>query len=476
MNRLAARELARLVRERRASPVEILAAHLAAIERVNPQVNAMVTVAAESARAAARAAEAAAMRGEALGPLHGVPVGIKDITPTAGIRTTWGSMLFADHVPAEDAEVVRRIKRAGAIVIGKTNTPEFAAGGNTVNRLFGPTRNPWDLRLSASGSTGGGAAALAAAMVPLAEGTDFGGSVRTPAAFCGVVGLRTTAGLVPRLPITLPWHDQSVTGPMARDVADCALFLDAMTGFSAVSPLSVPPIWRSAYEIVERAEDLSGVRLAYAPAVGPTGIDPEVARICRDAAFGLERHGASIEEIAFDLADGRDAFVTLRGEAMVGNHLARLEKLDDLNPNLAGNIRLGLGVQILDIARAEHKRAEIWHRWRALFERYDLLLTPTTPVLPFPVESNYPAEIAGKQLESYMDWLAQTFLVSLAALPAASVPAGLAPLSRGAASEASRGVPVGLQIVGPRLSEPRILACAKFVERDRPIGWAPHAG
>ncbi|MGH8698784.1 MAG: amidase, partial [Burkholderiales bacterium] len=350
MNRLLARELARRVREKQASPVEILDSHLAAIARANPAVNAIVTVALEQAREAARAAEAAVMRGEALGPLHGVPVGIKDITPTAGIRTTWGSPLFAAHVPAEDAEVVRRIKRAGGIVIGKTNTPEFAAGGNTVNRVFGATRNPWDLERSASGSTGGGAAALAAAMIPLAEGTDFGGSVRTPAAFCGVVGLRTTAGLVPRQPITLPWHDQSVTGPMARDVADCALFLDAMTGFSAVSPLSVPPAWQSAYEIVERAEDLSGVRLAYAPTIGPTGIDPEVARLCRDAAFALERHGAAVEEVAFDLSDGRDAFITLRGEAMVGNHLARLEKLGELDPNLAGNIRLGLGVQILDIA------------------------------------------------------------------------------------------------------------------------------
>jgi amidase len=466
MNRLPARELARLVRAKQASPVEILAAHLAAIDRANPPINAIVTLAADRAREAARAAEDAVMRGEALGPLHGVPVAIKDITPTAGIRTTWGSTLFADHVPAEDAEVVRRIKRAGGIVIGKTNTPEFAAGANTVNRVFGATRNPWDLRLSASGSTGGGAAALAAAMVPLAEGTDFGGSVRTPAAFCGVVGLRTTAGLVPRYPITLPWHDQSVTGPMARDPEDCALFLDAMTGVSTLSPLSLPPPWESAHAIVARTEDLRGLRLAYAPELGRTGIDPEVARICRAAAVALERHGASVDEIALDLADGCDAFITLRGEAMVGNHLARLEKLGELNPALAGNIRLGLGMQSLDIARAEHKRAEIWQRWRAVFERYDLVLTPTAPVLPFPVEQGYPTEIAGRALESYIDWVAQTFLVSLAALPAASVPAGLS----------ASGLPVGLQIVGPRLSEPRILACAKLVGRDCPLGWASHAG
>jgi amidase len=270
---------------------------------------------------------------------------------------------------------------------------------------------------------------------------------------------------VPRLPVALPWHDQSVAGPMARDAADCALLLDAMTGFSPVSPLSVPPAWESAHAIVERAEGLRGVRLAFAPAIGPTGIDPEVARLCREAAFGLERHGAAVEEVTFDLSDGRDAFATLRGEAMVGNHLARLEKLGELNPNLAGNVRLGLGVQVLDIARAEHKRAEIWHRWRALLERCDLLLTPTAPVLPFPVEDDYPTEIAGRKLESYMDWLAQTFLVSLATLPAASVPAGLS---------ASR-LPAGLQIVGPRLCEPRILVCAKFVEADRPVGWAPHA-
>jgi amidase len=465
MNRLTARELARLVREKRASPAEILEAHLAAIERANPEVNAIVTLAAEQAHAAARAAGEAVVRGATLGPLHGVPVGIKDLTPTAGVRTTWGSTLFAAHVPAEDAEVVRRIKRAGAIVIGKTNTPEFGAGGNTVNRVFGATRNPWDLRLSTSGSTGGGAAALAAGMIPLAEGTDFGGSVRTPAAFCGVVGLRTTAGLVPRHPITLPWHDQSVAGPMARDVVDCALFLDAMTGFSTVSPLAVPPPWESAAALVERAENLRGVRLAYAPAIGPTGVDPEVARICRGAALALERHGASIEEVAFDVADGRDAFITLRGAAMVGNHLSRLDQLGELSPNLAGNIRLGLDLRVIDIARAEHKRAEIWHRWRVLFERYDLVLTPAAPVPPFPVEKSHPEVIEGQRLESYMDWLAQTFLVSLAGLPAVSVPAGLS---------ASR-LPIGLQLVGPRLSEPRILVCAKFVEGDHPIGWAPHA-
>jgi len=452
LNRQSARALARLVATREASAGEVIEAHLAAIARSNGALNAFVTVNESGARQAARALdEALAERGaRPPGPLAGVPVAIKDVTPTAGLRTTWGSTLLRDHVPGEDAEVVRRLKAAGAIVLGKTNTPEFAAGANTVNRLFGATRNPWDARLSVSGSTGGGAAALAARMAPLAEGTDFGGSLRTPAAFCGVVGLRTTAGLVPRHPAALPWHDQSVAGPMARNAEDCALMLDAMTGFSRLSPLSLAPAWDSAHAVVARTETLRGMRLAYAPGLGRTGVDPDVAEVCRSAALALEREGAAVEEVALDFSDGRDAFITLRGESMVGNHLARLDKLDALDPNLAGNIRLGLELGILDIARAEAKRAEIWQRWQQLFERFDLVLTPTVPVAPFPVERNYPEVVGGRKLESYIDWVAQTFLVSLAALPAASVPAGLT----------AGGLPVGLQVIGPRLSDPRILACA----------------
>ena len=465
MNRLPARVLVKLIRDGQASALEVLEAHLAAIVRANPALNAFVTLAEGQARDAARAIDAMRSRKEILPLLAGVPVGIKDVTTTAGIRTTWGSPLYQDHVPSADAEVVARLKKAGAIVVGKTNTPEFAAGANTVNPVFGATRNPWDTRMSVSGSTGGGAAAVAACMVPLAEGTDFGGSLRTPAGFCGVVGLRTTAGLIPRQPSALPWHDQSVAGPMARDAEDCALMLDAMTGFSLLSPLSVPPAWESAHALVARAENLRAVRIAYAPELGKTGVEAEVARLCRDAARALERDGASVEEISADFSDGRDAFITLRGESMVGNHLNRLDKIDLLGANLAGNIRLGLGVQIMDIARAEHKRAEIWQRWHQLFERFDLVLTPTAPVPPFPVEKNFPDSIAGRKLDNYIDWIAQTFLVSLAALPAASAPAGLT----------ASGLPVGLQIIGPRLSEPKILACAKFVERVNPAGFPRHA-
>jgi amidase len=466
LTRLSAVELARLIRTRKLSPVEVAEAHLAAIEAVNPAVNAFCTVVPEKTLAWARQAESAVKKRGKLGPLHGVPVAIKDLTATEGIRTTFGSTLFRDHVPTEDAEVVRRLKAAGAVVLGKTNTPEFGAGANTFNKVFGATRNPWNTALSASGSTGGGAAALAARMAPLAEGSDFGGSLRTPAAFCGVVGLRTTAGLITRYPMTLPWHDQSVAGPMARTVEDCALLLDAMTGFSLKSPLSAAPPWKSARDAVAKARSLRGLRVAYAPDIGATGVDREIESICRAAATGLRDVRATVEEIEINMSDGRDAFLALRGEAMVGNHLDKLERIGELGDNLAGNIRAGLALTVTDIARAERKRAEIWHRWRALFETYDLVLTPATPVPPFPVEKNYPDVIEGKKLQNYMDWIAPTFLVSLAILPAVRVPAAPTPTK----------LPVGLQIVGPRFSEPTILSAAKFVEEAHPIGLPPNCG
>src|SRR3979490_1286413 len=318
LTHLSAVELARLVRTKKASPVEVFEAHLAAIQRINPAVNAFCTVAAEKALAWAREAERAVKKRAKLGTLHGVPVAIKDLTITAGIRTTFGSTLYRDHVPTEDAEVVRRLKAAGAIVLGKTNTPEFGAGANTVNKVFGATRNPWNTALSASGSTGGGAAALAPPTALLAEGRDFGGSLRTPAAFCGVVGLRTTAGLVPKHPATLPWHDQSVAGPMARSAEDCALLLDAMIGLSPLSPLSCAAPRKSAREAVAKARSPRGLRLAYAPDIAGIGVNGEIEQTCRAAAHDLRDAGASLDEIEINMSDGRDAFIALRGEAMAG--------------------------------------------------------------------------------------------------------------------------------------------------------------
>ena len=342
LTRKSARELASLIRTRAVSPVEVLDAHLAAIERLNPKLNAIVTLAADQARIAARAAEDAVMRGETLGPLHGLPIGIKDVTLTAGIRTTFGSPLFKDNVPDEDAEVVRRLKAAGAIVLAKTNTPEFATGANTVNELFGATRNPWNPELSPAGSSGGSAVAVATGMLPIAQGTDFGCSIRIPAAFCGIVGIRPTPGLTPNYPMPLAWDPGQVHGPLARTAEDAAMMLDAMVGFSRLSPISVAPPWPSALAVVEQASDAKGLRIAYASDIAGIGVDAEIDTICQRAAEGLRSAGATVEQIAFDVSDGRDPYQTWRGAWMVGQQFARMSLLEQFGENLKGNIKAGL--------------------------------------------------------------------------------------------------------------------------------------
>jgi amidase len=463
LTRKSARELAALIRSRAASPVEVLDAHLAEIRRKNPKLNAIVTLAAEQARVAARAAEDAVMQGTALGSLHGLPVGIKDVTVTAGIRTTFGSPLFEDNVPAEDAEVVRRLKAAGAIVLAKTNTPEFATGANTVNELFGATRNPWNPELSPAGSSGGSAVAVAAGMLPLAQGTDFGCSIRIPAAFCGIVGIRPTPGLTPNYPMPLAWDPGQVHGPLARTAEDAALMLDAMVGFSRLSPISVAPPWKSALEAVERATDAKGLRIAYAPDIAGIGVDSEIDTICRRAVRGLHDAGATVEPVSFDVSDGRDPYQTWRGAWMVGQQVSRLSMLAQFGANLKGNIEAGLKVTALDLAKAEETRQRVFHRFRELFDRYDVLMTPAAPVRPYPVTMNFPREINGQTFENYIDWIAPAFLVTLVSLPAGSVPAG----------KTGDGLPVGLQIVAPRFEEPRILSLAKLIQQANPIGSPP---
>ena len=463
--RKSARELTALIKSRAVSPVEVLDAHLAVIARVNPTLNAIVTLAADQARSAAQAAEAAVMRGEVVGTLAGLPIGIKDTTLTAGIRTTFGSPLYKDHVPEQDAEAVRRLKAAGAIVLAKTNTPEFAAGANTVNAVFGATRNPWNPALSPAGSSGGSAVAVATGMVPIAQGTDFGCSIRIPASFCGIVGIRPTPGLTPSYPMPLAWDPGQVHGPLARTAEDAALMLDVMIGFSALSPISVAPPWKSALAEVERCADARGLRIAYAPDIAGIGVDGEVDTICRQAARRLRDAGAAVEEIAFDVSDGRAPYQTWRGAWMVGQQFARLAQLEAFGTNLKGNVQAGLKVTTLDLAAAEQKRLEVFHRFREMFERYDVLLTPAAPVKPYPVEMNFPNEINGQKFENYVDWIAPAFLITSVSLPAGSVPAGLT----------RDRLPVGLQIVAPRFEEPRILSVAKLVQQAHPIGWPPHS-
>ncbi|MBI1200906.1 MAG: amidase [Rhodopseudomonas sp.] len=463
LTRKSAGELVALVKSREITPVEILDAHLAVIERLNPTLNAIVTLATDQARAAAIEAGDAVVRGEPLGGLHGLPLGIKDVTPTAGIRTTYGSPFFKDHVPTEDAEAVRRLKAAGGIILGKTNTPEFAAGANTFNDVFGVTRNPWNPALSPSGSSGGSAAAVASAMLPLAQGTDFGCSVRMPAAFCGIVGIRPTPGLTPNYPMPLAWDPGQVHGPLARSAEDAALMLDALVGYSPLSPISVAPPWQSALAEVKAAKDAKGLRIAYVTDIAGIGVDTEIDAICRQTAMSLKDAGANVEEITFDASEGKVPYQAWRGLWMVGQQLANIDKLEQFGVNLKGNVKAGLKVTPMDFAVAEQGRAALFQKFRALFENYDLLVMPASPVKQFPVEQNFPTEVNGKKLENYTDWIAGSFLITLMSLPGGSVPAG----------KTADGLPVGMQIVGPRFTEPKILSLAKLIQQLHPIGWPP---
>jgi amidase len=465
LTRRSAVELAAMMRTRAVSPVEVLDAHLAAIARLNPRLNAIVTLDANTARDAARRAGARIMAGEPTASLEGLPFGVKDVTETAGVRTTYGSPLHADFVPVEDAEVVRRLKAAGAILLAKTNTPEFATGANTVNAVFGATRNPWNPALSPAGSSGGSAVAVASGMLPLAQGTDFGSSIRIPAAFCGIVGIRPTPGLTPNHPMPLGWDPGQVHGPLARSAEDAALMLDAMVGLSRLSPISVAPPWRSAREVVASMSDATGLRIAYAADIAGIGVDPEIDEVCRAGARRLADAGATVEEIAFDVSEGRDPYQVWRGAWMVGQQHTRLSRLPEFGENLRGSVERGLAVTAADLAAAEAGRLAVFHRFRVLFERFDLLLTPAAPVKPYPVEMNFPTEVAGRRLENYIDWIAPAFLVTLVGLPAGSVPAG----------KTADGLPVGLQIVAPRFEEPLILSVAKLVQQANPIGWPPYS-
>ena len=447
-----------LVATRRVSPVAVMEAALARVAQHNPAINAIVTL---NPRALddARALERRIARGDDPGPLAGLPVGIKDVTPVAGLRTTYGSPLYRDHVPDEDATVVQRLRAAGAVILGKTNCPEFAAGGNTWNDVFGRTRNPWDPTKSAGGSTGGGAAGLAMGMIALAEGTDLGGSLRIPASFCGVVGLRPSVGLVPTHPYDWVWDTLQVEGPMARTAEDVALMLQTIAGPSPFAPLAQPVSGRDFVAAV-RAGPRADLRIAYCPDLAGIGVDPGIAQVCRDAAAALGGVRCTVEEIALDLSHARPAFLALRGLWFVNWMTPRLAKLDDLGVNVRTNTRAGLETATMALGEAERVRGELWHRFRGLLDRFDHLLTPTMAVPPFPVEQNYPDAIAGRPMATYVDWLAPTFVLSLTGLPVASVPCGTD----------ANGLPVGLQIVGRPRDEEGVLALAATVQAAHPLG------
>ncbi|SFO32343.1 amidase [Geodermatophilus obscurus] len=450
-----ATELAALVRAREVSARELLEAHLTRIERVDPQVNAIVTLDVEGARAAADAADAALAAGEEVGPLHGLPVAHKDTHATGGMRTTWGSPLHADTVPARDELVVERLRLAGAVRVGKTNVPEFAAGSHTFNTLFGATHNPWRHGLSAGGSSGGAAAALAAGLVPLAEGSDMGGSLRNPAAFCNVVGLRPTPGRVPTWPAAMGWSTLSVQGPMGRTVADVALTLSAIAGPDPRVPISLsddPAGFAAALP-----EDLRGLRVAWAPDLGGlVPVDPAIPAVLRGVLPVLESLGATVEEACPDLREADEVFGTLRAwlfEATFGDVVRRSP--EQVKAAIRGNASVGAALTGADVARAELAHTRLHERVVRFFDTHDVLLAPTTQVLPFPVEQEYPAEVAGVPQADYLGWMRSCTLVSATGCPALSLPGGFT----------DDGLPVGLQMVAAPRADRRLLEMAHAVEQ-----------
>jgi amidase len=431
-----ARQLASAIQRRELSAHEVVAAHLDRIAAVNPAINAVVSLRAEGALADAKDADRRAAAGEPLGPLHGVPIAIKDLEDTAGLRTTYGSRAFADHVPTVDSLLVARLRLAGAIIVGKTNTPEFGAGSHTFNKVFGATRNPWAPDRSAGGSSGGAGAALAAGMLPLADGSDHGGSIRNPASFNNIVGLRPTPGLVPAGADGDPWNPASVHGPMARTVGDLALMLEAIAGPAPSSPLSHGD--PSKFHELAPGE-LRGLRIAWCPDLGGLPIERAVLTVLERARERLVELGCHTESVELDLSAADEAFETLRAVGFVQAFGADPGALDPgLKQTIVWNVEQGLALDGAVVARALTVRARTFADVGRLLERFDVLVAPAAQVAPFPLEWEYPTEVAGVAMEHYLAWMRVCSRITVSAHPVAAVPAGFT----------EDGLPVGLQLVG----------------------------
>jgi amidase len=434
---LTAGELARRIRARAVSCEEVMRAHLEQIERVNPKVNALVTLLPERALEGARAADRRLRSGDAPGPLHGLPVAHKDLMPTAGIRTTFGSPIYRDHVPDQDGLLVERMRAAGAILIGKTNTPEFGAGSQTFNPVFGATRNPWDLDKTCGGSSGGAAAALAAGMLPIADGSDLGGSLRNPASFCNVVGLRPSAGRVPSWPAVNAWFSLAVLGPMARTVEDTALMLSAIAGPDPRAPLSISEPGSLFARPLGR--DFRGVKVAWSADLGGLPVDPRVTEALKSGRAVLESIGLTVEDATPDLREADEVFRVLRAwnfELAYGELLRTHRAL--MKDTVIWNIEEGAKLTGPQVGRAEVKRSELYQRVRVFMEQYAFLAAPVVQVPPFDVSQPWVKEIDGRPLTTYLDWMKSCYHISATGLPAISVPCGFTP----------EGLPVGLQLVG----------------------------
>ena len=456
---LSAVEMARLIRAKKLSAREALAAHLKQIERVNPKVNAVVTLVPELAAADAAKADEMQARGEKLGPLHGLPVAHKDLFETRGIRTTFGSPLFKDYVPVEDDIIVERMRRAGAITIGKTNTPEFGAGSQTFNKVFGATRNPYDVTKTCGGSTGGGAVSLACGFAPVVSGSDTGGSLRNPAAFCDVVGFRPSAGRVPNPKAAFAWSTLSTSGCLGRSVADLAYVLSTIAGPDPRAPLSI----NEPGELFARPLDRSfkGARVAWFNDLGGVPFDPRVRAVVDGHRKTFESLGCIVEQAEPDFAPAEISFRILRAWTSAQAHGAQLrEHPEAFKDTLKGEIEAGLSLSGADVARAEVARAQLWRSFQVFLEKYEYFALPTTQLPPFDVNLEYPTEIAGVKFSSYIDWMKSCWYISATGNPAASVPGGFTP----------EGLPIGVQIVGRHKQDFSVLQLAHAFEQATGFG------
>ncbi|MDX1983941.1 MAG: amidase [Bryobacteraceae bacterium] len=453
---LTARELARRMRKRDLSAREVLAAHLAQIERVNPKVNAVVTLVAEAAARRAAEADQAAAKGRFLGPLHGLPIAHKDLQDTRGIRTTYGSPLFRDHVPDRDTLLIERLRGAGALTLGKTNTPEFGAGSQTFNPVFGATRNPHDLSKTCGGSSGGAAVALACGMIPIADGSDTGGSLRNPAAFCGVVGFRPSPGRVPRVPSGYAWSTISVVGPMARNTADLALMLSAIAGADARDPLSIDERGSRFAQPLERG--FKGARVALWKDLGGLPFDPRMSEVVRAQAKALESLGCVVEQAEPDFTGADESFKVFRALSFYSQHAPKVaQHRDKVKATVIEEVERGAALTGPEIAAAETKRSHLYARVGEFMQKYEYFVLPTTQVPAFDVERPFITEINGVRMNSYIDWMRSCYYITMTTLPAISVPAGFT----------ADGLPVGMQIVGRHHADFSVLQLAHAYEQAR---------
>jgi len=451
---LTATELARCIRAKDLSAREVMEAHLAQIERVNPKVNAIVTLLPEKALEQASAADENLVRGKYAGPLHGLPIAHKDLVPTRGIRTTSGSLAFRDFVPQVDGLIVERLKQAGAITIGKTNTPEFGAGSQTFNEVFGETLNPYDTSKTCGGSSGGAAVALACGMLPIADGSDMGGSLRNPASFCNVVGFRPSPGRVPVWPDFLGWFPLTVGGPMARTVQDTALMLSTIAGPDPRSPIAITQPGSLFSRPLER--DFKGVRVAWSRDLGGLPVDSLITATIEGQRHVFDLLGCAVEDGEPDFRDADEAFKVWRAWRFELAFVELLETYrDQLKDTVIWNIEEGMKLTGPQIGRAERKRTEIYHRMRKFMETYEFLILPVSQVPPFDVNQRYVTEINGVKMDTYIDWMKSCYYITVTGLPSISVPCGFTP----------DGLPVGVQIVGRHQDDLGVLQLAYAFEQ-----------